>query len=114
VVSLVPEADENVVVKLPEMTNNMAREPPTINTINMTDQSSTISFPDCEPTFTASNVLELHLSSVVEPLYEYTVCLPKGAEPQQASTAGSCVAVWSFSSGVKHDRSLTSLPTQER
>ena len=113
-VPLVPKADEKVVVKLPEMTNNMAREPSTINTINMTEQFSAISFPDCEPTLTALDVLEPHLRSVVDPLYDYTVCLPKAVEPQQASTAGSCVTVWLFSSGVKHDRSLTTLSTQER
>lgn len=96
VVPLVPEADEYIVVKLPEMTNSMAREPSTINNIDMTDRSSTISFTDCEPTLTASDVLEPHLRSVVEPLYEYTVCFPKAAEPQQASTTGSCVTVWLF------------------
>ena len=113
-VPLVPKADENVVVKLPEMTNHMAREPSTINTINMTEQFPVISFPGCEPTLTALDVLEPHLRSVVDPLYDYPVCLPKAIEHKQASTAGSCVTVWFFSSGVKYDRSLTTLSTQDK
>lgn len=98
-----PEADENLVVKLPEMTNHMVREPWLVNTI----QSPTSSFPDCEPTLGASDVFEPCLRSVVGPPHEYTVRFPKAAEPQQASIAGSCVTVWFFSSVVKHDRSLT-------
>ncbi|SRR6266851_3454938 len=117
VVALVSEAGEDPVVKLPEKTDYTTQQLSLVNDIpplNVTVQLPTASYPHCEPTLTETDVLQPHQCSVVHPLSEVIVRLPKVAEPQQASSAGSSVPVRFFSSTIKHDRSVTFFSAQER
>lgn len=105
-VALVPET-ELPVVKLPERADyTTQRRSPDDNVplLGLMDQ----------PTSTEPDVFDPLRCSMLEPLSEPTVRLPKPPEPQPANTAGSSVTVQSLSSAVKHDRSLTSFSAQER
>lgn len=89
--ALVLETDENPVVKLPEQTNHMNRQPPLVDNVpplGVFFQPPTVSFLGCEPTLTDSDVPEPSQCSVVAPLPKLIVRLPKLAEPQPANTAG--------------------------
>jgi len=91
VAALVLETDENPVVKLPEQTNHMNRQPPLVDNVpplGVFFQPPTVSFLGCEPTLTDSDVPEPSQCSVVAPLPKLIVRLPKLAEPQPANTAG--------------------------
>jgi len=87
-VSLVSEADENLVVKLPEKANYTTQQP------SLDDNIPPLSLID-QPNSTESDVPEPPQGSVLEPLSELIVRvrLPKPGEPQPANTAGSSVTV---------------------
>lgn len=91
-----PETDESPVVKLPQKANYTAERPSLEDNVpppSVIVQHPTSSFPDCEPTVADSNVLEPRQCSVVDPLSELVVRLPKLAVSQHASSARSSVVV---------------------
>ncbi len=86
-VPLVPEADANLVVKLPEKANYTTQQP------SLDDNIPPLSLID-QPNSTESDVPEPPQLSVLEPLSsELIVRLPKPTGPQPANAAGSSVAV---------------------
>jgi hypothetical protein len=85
VVALVPDT-ENPVVKLPEKANYTTQHP------TLDDNITPLSLID-QRTSTGPDVLEPRQCSVLEPLPELIVRLPKPPESQPENTAGSSAKV---------------------
>jgi hypothetical protein len=86
VVPLVPEANENPVVKLPEKANFTTQQP------SLDDNIPPLSLID-QPTSTESDVPEGPQPPVLELPSELIVRLPNLAELRPANTAGSSITV---------------------